>query len=235
MVSRLRRAPLLLVLVALTLSVDGCTSSTDVTPSTTGTPAPTAAELINRSAAAMKAVQTAHLGLTVTGQLPDLLVQTADGDLTSTGSAQGTATVKQFGQLVEIEFVVVDKELYVKSGTGGFTRVPAALAGQVYDPTAILDPERGVAAVLTSATGLSGVTAADGNFTVSGTVPKAIAASLTPGITTDVAGTFVVDAATSRTSSVSFATTGSDGQPATVTLELGDFDKELAITAPAGS
>ena len=40
------------------------------------------------------------------------------------------------------------------------------------------------------------MTSADGNYTVSGTVPEKVAASLTPGISTDVAGTFVVDAAT---------------------------------------
>lgn len=224
-----------LLTVALALALISCSSTTDATPSTTGTPAPTAAELITRSATAMKAVQTAHFSLKVTGTLPDLLVQTGEGDLTSTGSAQGTATVQQFGQLVEVEFVVVAKELYLKAGTGGFSRVPAALAGQVYDPTAILDPDRGVANVLASTTGLSAVTSGDGTWTVGGTVPKAVAASLTPGISTDVAGTFVVDAQSSRTSSISFATTGSDGQPATVELSLSDFDKELAITAPTGS
>lgn len=224
-----------LLTVALALALASCSSAPDATPSTSTTPAPTAAELISRSSTAMQAVRSAHFTLSVTGTLPDLQVQTGDGDLTSAGSAQGTATIKQFGQLVEIEFVVVDKELYVKAGTGGFSQVPAALAGQVYDPTAILDPSRGVANVLTSTTGLSAVTSGDGTYTVGGTVPEAVAASLTPGISTDVAGTFVMDAATSRTSSVSFATTGSDGQPATVELTLDDFDKDVAITAPTGS
>ncbi|WP_111765443.1 LppX_LprAFG lipoprotein [Nakamurella deserti] len=235
---RARHRWLLATALTSILSITGCSSgsSPDGTgPSAAPTVAPSASELISRSATAMTAVSSAHFSLAVTGTLPDLVVQTGDGDLTSTGSAQGTASIRQFGQLVEVEFVVVDTALYLKAGTGGFTEVPAALAGQVYDPTAILDPERGVAAVLTSTTGLSAVTEADGSYTVSGTVPEKVAASLTPGITTDVAGTFVVDAASSRTSSVSFSTTGSDGQPATVTLQLGDFDKDLAITAPAVS
>lgn len=234
-----RRVSLLAAAVTLALVTGACTSGSgaDGTSGATAapTPPPSASELISRSTAAMKTVTSAHFSLSVTGTLPDLIVQTGDGDLTSAGSAQGTAAIRQFGQLVEVEFVVVDKALFLKAGTGGFTEVPAALAGQVYDPTAILDPERGVAAVLGSATGLSAVTGSDGSYTVSGTVPEKVAASLTPGISTDVAGTFVVDAASSRTSSVAFSTTGADGQPATVTLQLGDFDKDVAITAPAVS
>lgn len=234
---RRTRGTSLLALAALALSIAGCSSSADDdgtsgTDGATTTAPPAAAELISRSAAAMKTVTSAHFSLKVTGTLPDLTVQTGDGDLTSAGAATGTASISQFGQLVEVEFVVVGKVLYLKAGTGGFTEVPAALAGQVYDPTAILDPERGVAAVLTSTTGLSAVTSADGTYTVGGTVPEKVAAGLTPGITTDVAVTFVVDAASSRTTSVSFATTGSDGAPATVTLVLSDFDKALTITPP---
>lgn len=235
MLVRTRGASLLLAMAAA-LSMVGCSAGSSDGPTSAATTAPpSAAELITRSATAMKAVTSAHFSLAVTGTLPDLVVQSGAGDLTSAGSAQGTASIRQFGQLVEVEFVVVDKALFLKAGTGGFSEVPAALADQVYDPTAILDPERGVAAVLTSTTGLSAVTSSDGNYTVSGTVPEKVAASLTPGISTDVAGTFVVDAASSRTSSVSFATTGSDGRPATVTLELEDFDKELAITTPPTS
>lgn len=230
----LRTRCLALSLATAVSMTAACSAAPVVDPPTSTTAAaPSAAELLTSATTAMKTVSTAHFSLSVTGTLPDLIVQNGEGDLTSTGSAQGTAAIRQFGQLVEVEFVVVDKALYLKAGTGGFTEVPAALAGQIYDPTAILDPERGVAAVLASATGLSAVTSADGSYTVSGTVPEKVAASLTPGITSDVAGTFVIDAATSRTSSVAFATTGSDGLPATVTLELADFDKELAITVPA--
>ncbi len=221
----------LVVLSALT----GCSSGTSDTPSSDAGPPPAAGDLITRAAEAMRTVQSARFDLSVTGTLPDLIVQTGTGDLTRDGSAQGTASIRQFGQLVEVEFVVVDKALYLKAGTGGFTEVPAALAGQVYDPTAILDPDRGVAAVLTSTTGLSAVTGSDGSWTVGGTVPEQVAAALTPGISSDVAGTFVVDAASSRVTSVSFSTPGSDGQPATVTLRLSDFDRPVTVTAPAVS
>ena len=79
-----------------------------------------------------------------------MTVQSAKGDLTAAGDAQGTATIIQFGQLIEVEFVLAGGELYIKGVTGGFTQVPAALAGSVYDPSAILDPDQGVAKVLSS-------------------------------------------------------------------------------------
>ena len=236
MQARRRMTHLVAGLVVVLAVLAGCSSGDSDTPSSTDAgPPPTAAELIGSAAAAMRTVQSARFDLSVTGTLPDLIVQTGSGDLTRDGSAQGTASIRQFGQLVEVEFVVVDKVLYLKAGTGGFTEVPAALAGQVYDPTAILDPDRGVAQVLTSTTGLSAVTGADDSWTVGGTVPEKVAAALTPGISSDVAGTFVVDKASSRVTSVAFSTSGSDGQPATVTLQLGDFDRSLSITAPAVS
>lgn len=221
------------VLLGLTLLV-GCSSTETSTP-TSSVPAPSATDLISRAATAMKAVTSAHFVIAVTGTPADLTVQQADGDLTSTGSAQGTASILQGGQLTEIEFVIVDKDLYFKGPTGGFTVLPAALAGQIYDPTAILNPDTGVAKVLTSATGLSAVTESGDTYQVSGTVPKDVAASLTPGITADTVGTFAIDKATSQPASVSFGLDGSDGAPATVRLELSDLNKELTITAPAGS
>ena len=116
------------------------------------TPTPTAAtptgpELLASASTAMKAVTSAGFSLTVDGQLPAVTVQTAKGSLTAAGDAQGTATIVQFGQLIEVEFVLTGGELYLKGPTGGFAKIPAALAGQVYDPSAILNPDKGVAAV----------------------------------------------------------------------------------------
>ncbi len=225
------------LVVVLALIVAGCSSSTNPPTTTTAatTTPPEAAVLVARSAAAMTAVTSAHFTITVKGTLPDLTVQSADGDLTTAGDAQGTAKINQLGQLVEVQFVVVAKDLYLKGATGGFTKLPAALANSIYDPTAILNPAKGVAKVLTSATGLSAVTDSGADYVVSGTVPKATAAGLTPGISTDVTGTFTIDKATSQLASVEFAATGSDGKPAAVTLALTDFNKPLTVTAPASS
>ena len=123
---------------------------------------------------------------TVDGQLPSVTVQSAKGVLNADGDAQGTATIVQFGQLVEVEFVLAGGELYIKGVTGGFTQVPAALAGSVYDPSAILDPDRGVAKVLSSVQSPTIAGTEGDSWLVSGSVPADVAAGLVPGITADV-------------------------------------------------
>ncbi len=221
-----------LVMLASALALAGCSSST-ASPNSTVAAVPGATELLARSATAMQAVTSAHFALTVDGQLPDLKVQGAEGDLTSTGDGQGQAKINQLGQLVQVEFVFLNTDLYLKGPTGGFTKLPAAMAGQIYDPTGILNADQGVAKVLSSVTAPGTPAAAGSSFTVTGTVPKAVAAALVPGIADDVTATFTVDQATSQLTSIGFALTGSDGKPGTVGLTLSDFNKAVTITAPA--
>ena len=185
------------------------------------------------AATAMRGVTSAHFSLGISGSLPELIVQSAEGDLTSTGDAQGKGTIVQFGQLLEVEFVFVGGDLYLKGPTGGFNKLPAALAGSVYDPTALLNPDKGVVKVLTSATGLGPVTSDGGQYTVTGKVPQDVAASLAPGIAEDVDATFTIDAATSTVSAVSFALTGSDGKPAGIQLLFSDLNAPVTVTAPS--
>jgi len=238
MSARARRSILLAARgLALTLIIAGCTSAPSVPPTTTAATsaarALTQAELLTASANAMKAVTSAHFTLTVAGKLPDLQVQGAEGDLTSAGNAKGTARIIQFGQLVQVEFVIVGKDLYFEGPTGGFTKIPAAMAGEIYDPTAILSPEKGVAKVLGSVTKPATPVVAGSSYTVTGTVPKAAAAPLVPGIASDVAGTFTIDKISFRSTEVLLRLTGSDGKPATVDLALRDFNKAVTVSAPA--
>jgi lipoprotein LprG len=225
---RVRLAAVVAALAGLAL-IAGCSSGGD-TPSSSSTPVPTAAELISASAAAMRTVTTSHFTLAISGSLPAVIVQSAEGDLTSSGDATGKGTIRQLGQLVEVEFVFLSGDLYLKGPTGGFTTVPAALAGSVYDPTVLLDPQRGVVRVLTSATDLGPVT---GSYTLTGKVPRDVAASLAPGVGSDVDATFTIDPATSQLTAVSLALTGSDGQPATIRLELSGLNAPVTITPPA--
>lgn len=193
---------------------------------------PTATELLSASAAAMTAVSTASFTLAVDGQLPAVTIQTAKGALTAAGDAQGTATIVQFGQLVEVEFVLVGGELYLKGATGGFTQIPAALAGGIYDPSAILDPTKGVAKVLTSVQNPT-LTGSEGDaWTVTGTVPAAVAAGIVPGITTDVGAVLTIAKTGSELTAAEFTLDGADGKPATVTVELADFNEPVTISPP---
>ncbi|MFT7840878.1 LppX_LprAFG lipoprotein [Saccharothrix sp. BKS2] len=213
-----RRALVGSLLLAL---VAGCTSSGD------GGGLPAGPEVLDRAAAGMRAVTSTHFVIEVDGELPDVTVKGAEGDLDSAGRSRGRAKVEQFGQLIEVEYVLVDQDLYFKGPTGGFTKLPAALAGQVYDPTAILDPERGVAKVLGDARDEKTVSSDDGVTVVEATVPRDVVAGLVPGIDADVASRFSVRE--DRLVNAVFTLPGG----AAVTIDLSDFDKPFSVTAPA--
>jgi lipoprotein LprG len=213
-----------LVLAALV----GCTAE----PSATPTSAPSGQELMTKVATAARTVTSAHFTIGITGTLPDVTVQSADGVLTSAGAAQGKFTIKQFGQLIEGNFVMLEKNLYLQVGTGGYTKIDAALASAVYDPTLILNPDKGIANVATNTSGVGAVTESGDSYVATGRVPKDVAAILAPGITADVDATWTVDKASSQPRSVALALTGSDGKPATITLTLTDLNVPATITAP---
>jgi lipoprotein LprG len=212
------------------LSACSSNSSTAV-PATT---APPAAELLTQSATAMAAVTSANFTLVVEGQLPAVTVNSAAGTLTAAGDAKGTATITQLGQLLEVEFVLVDQDLYLKGATGGFAQVPAALAGGIYDPSAILNPDKGVSKVLSSVTGATNAGTDGDAWVVTGTVPAAVAGGLVPGLATDVAGTFTIEMSNSQLTAAQFQLDGSDGKPATVKVELSDLNEAVTISPPGG-
>jgi len=221
----------LAALSALSLLVlTGCTSTTSSSTATAVTPA--AADVLSASASAMAAVTSAAFTLTVDGSLPAVPVQKAQGTLNSTGDAKGTASLVELGQLVEVEFVLVGGDLYVKGPTGGFAKVPAALAGQVYDPSVTLNPATGVAKVLSSVQNPV-VTGSDaGSWLVSGTVPAAVVGALVPGITTDVSAVFTIGMTGAQLTAATFTLNGDDGKPATVTVTLSDINQPVSISPP---
>ena len=231
----LRRAltGILLVLLVLLVAVSGCSGSSGTpTPASTTAPPPTASEILAASATAMAEVTSAAFSLTVDGQLPSVTVQSAKGVLNADGDAQGTAAIVQFGQLIEVEFVLAGGQLYIKGVTGGFTQVPASLAGSVYDPSAILDPTRGVAKVISSVQSPTIAGSKGDSWLISGSVPADVAAGLVPGITDDVTGLFTISKGSSELTSADLTLDGVDGKPATVKVELSAFNEPVSISPP---
>ena len=98
----------------------------------------------------MAEVKSAHFVIDVNGKISGLSLKRAEGDLTQQGSARGTASIEQFGPAIEAKFVIVGSDLWLKAATGGYQKLPLAAAATVYDPSAILDPNRGVAKLLSS-------------------------------------------------------------------------------------
>jgi lipoprotein LprG len=228
----LRRA-LTGILLVLLVALSGCSGSSGTpTAASTTAPPPTASEILAASATAMAEVTSAAFSLTVDGQLPSVTVQSAKGVLNADGDAQGTAAIVQFGQLIEVEFVLAGGQLYIKGVTGGFTQVPASLAGSVYDPSAILDPTRGVAKVISSVQSPTIAGSEGDSWLISGSVPADVAAGLVPGITDDVTGLFTISKGSSELTSADLTLDGADGKPATVKVELSAFNEPVSISPP---
>jgi lipoprotein LprG len=110
---------------------------------------PDAATLLKDSNATTKAQQSVHLQLTVNGEIKELPIASLTGDLTNSPAvaAQGKADIIFLGQKLEgVDFVVADGSLYGAITPGSWQDFgPAA---DIYDVSAILSPDKGLANVL---------------------------------------------------------------------------------------
>ena len=211
--------------------VTGCSSSGGG-----GASLPDAGALLKDSAQAASGVTSTHFTLKVNGTVPGLSVHSLDGDLTKAngGGAKGTGTLELMGQVVDAQFVLVNGSLYIKGPTGGFQQIPAALSSSIYDPSAILDPQRGIPKVLSSVQGpkTDGKEDVDGTptYRVTGTVPKDALAALVPGVSSDANATLWL-----RQDGGHLPVKASLGYQggASVDVTLSDVDKPVTVTAPA--
>lgn len=225
----------LAALAALALTLTGCTSTAD--DKTPPADLPAAQTLLADGAKAMAEVKSAHFVIDVNGKISGLTLKRAEGDLTQEGSAQGTASIEQFGTAIEAQFVIVGSDLWLKAATGGFQKLPLAAAATVYDPSAILDPNRGVAKLLTSVK--SATTQAketvDGKETYKIQVepdPVALAA-LIPGVGAGVTGHVWLDATTKQLVKGEFTIPAKGSDPAgTVTVTFTKYNDPVTISAP---
>ncbi len=218
------------VVVGMLLAVGlaaGCSSGED----TAGLP--DGAQVLKDAAAASGAISSAHFTLKVNGSVPAIPVQEADGDLTKEGAAKGTVKLTLMGNLFDGEFVLVDGGLHIKGPTGGWQQLPAALTSSLYDPSAILDPQRGVAKVLGGlkdpVTEAREDVAGESTLRVVGTATQDDVSSLVPGVTGDTRVTVWVSEATKRPVKASVALPDN----ASVDLTLTDVDVPVTVTPPA--
>lgn len=225
---------ILLVTLALTAAVATACSSEE--PSADGGNLPDGKTLLQDSAASTAEITSAHFTLAVNGELPGLSVKSAEGDLTreggGSGAAKGTVSMDLMGSLFEGEFVLVEDSLWVKGPTGGYQELPASMVRSLYDPAAILDPDKGIANVLKNVRDprTEGTEDVDGvsTYKVTGTVTKDVVSSLVPGINSDVEITFWL-----RQDDGNQPVKASVKAPkGTVDVTLSDVDKQVEITAP---
>ena len=123
----------------------GCSSSKDA-----GGPLPDGATLVKESATTTADLKSAHLTLSVTGQIKNLPVKTMEGDLTNEPStaAKGSATITMLGSDVDAKFIVIGGDLYAAITGDDYDNYGSA--DKIYDVAEILSPDKGLANVLSN-------------------------------------------------------------------------------------
>jgi lipoprotein LprG len=222
------------LMVALVAGLSACTPEKS-TPA--GESLPPAEQLLAGAATEMGQVKTARFVLESDHSSSSVPVRRADGHLTREGNAQGTVQLDQSGALIELTFVVVDKTVYIKGATGGYQKIPLALASSVYDPSAILDPQRGAAKVMstvkqvrTEAREKVGDTDA---YRIAVTFDPTTIGAIVPGAGEGVTGQVWIGADRKLLLKAKVVIPGQQGAPATtVTVTFSEYDQPVTISAP---
>jgi lipoprotein LprG len=226
-----RIRPVLALLAAL-VAVTSCTSSDKKDASSL----PDAGPLLTGSAAAMREIKTAKFLITADGAISGLSLRRAEGTLTREGDAEGTAQIEQAGTNVDLTFVIVGDKIYIKGPTGGYQQLPLALAASVYDPSAILDPDQGVAKLLSTATDAKteASEAVDGTdaWRVALTANGADLSKIIPGVTGNTPGKVWLGKQDKRLHKAVFTLPADGGATGTVTVTFREFDTPAVIKAP---
>jgi hypothetical protein len=139
----------LLTLVTPLALLAGLTACSDDGP--TPTDLPDAAAVLTDAAAAFADVTSLHVVVDIDPPLGTLVpIARVDIDLTAEGATSGKAQIV-IGSLITADMIsTTDGRSFLDIGTGWFETDMVASA---YDTTAILDPDRGIAKLLATATG----------------------------------------------------------------------------------
>src|SRR6476469_3439143 len=193
---------------------------------------PQGASVLADSAKAMREVTSTHFTLAVEGNSPGVQLRSAEGQLTRAGSAKGVAKVDEGAQLLELQFVIIGQDLYLRPPTGPIQKLPLSFAGTVYDPSVILNPDRGIAGALASGTGPTTETRepVDGvdTYRLQVKFPAQPLGSLVPELAQDKTSEIWVAAQGSRLIKAQFPTTYGSA-----TVHFSDFDAPVDITPPS--
>lgn len=142
----MRRLLTVLAVASVTAALlTGCSASKSKQPAG---PLPDATTLVKESSETTKDLKSAHLDISVEGTIKNLPVKTLSGDLTNQPStaAKGTATITMLGSDVDLKFVVADGDLYAAISGDDYDNYGPA--GKIYDVSAILSPDKGLANIL---------------------------------------------------------------------------------------
>ena len=213
-----------MVLLLSTLTLAACTGDQDLPDN--------AQQVLADAADAMADLQTVRLRVQADTDVAELPVRQVEVQVTRTGDAAGTAQVEQFGQLVEVAFVVVGDAFHYQV-LGGWQRGSRAEAAALYDPSAVLDPDRGVAHLLRTVTDarVEGEDEVAGvrTWRVTAGLAEEALATLLPGAPEGVTGTLWIGVDRPLLYRVRFELPDDAGP---VTVDLYDHDAPADIREP---
>jgi lipoprotein LprG len=204
------------------------------TPQATTT-LPDGATLVSDSAAVMKDVESVHIVLEIDGSIAALPIKQAQADVKRGGDSAGSIQLVQGAQLIEIQFIIIGDSAWLKYPTGGWTLTPGIK--QVYDPGAILDAQRGVSNLLSTATNAK----TEGSETIGGVdsyrvavTPNTTAAGyLVPGVPDGLTAKMWFDKATKHMVKLVVNIPAAAGAAAaTATFNLTNFNTPVTVNAP---
>jgi lipoprotein LprG len=228
-----RLTAILAALFAALLLITGCSKSEDA-----GKELPDAATLLKQSAETTKSQTSVHLKLAVQGEIKDLPIESLEGDLTNTPAvaAQGKADILFLGQKLEgVDFVVVDGTLYGAITAGGSFQ-DFGPAADIYDVSAILSPDKGLANVLSHFNDPK----SDGRETINGTdtvrVVGTVSADAVNAIAPQIAATGPVPGTAWITEDGDHELVQAKLEPSSgnsVTMTMSDWGKPVTVNKPA--
>ena len=229
-----RLVAILAALFAAIVLIAGCSKSSE----DSGKELPDAATLLQQSSETTKSQTSVHLNLTVQGEIKELPIESLQGDLTNTPvvAAQGKANLLFLGQkLDDISFVVADGNLYATL-TAGDAYQDFGPAADIYDVSAILNPDTGLANVLANFSEAK----ADGRETLNGVetvrVTGKVTADAVNKIAPQIAATGPVSGTAWITEEGNHELVQAKLEPTpgnSVTMTLSDWGKPVTVTKPA--
>ncbi len=197
---------------------------------------PDAATLLKQSSETTKSESSVHMKLAVQGEIKELPIESLEGDLTNKPAvgAQGTANIVFLGQRLEgVDFAVVDGTLFAALTKGSFQDLGPAV--DIYDVSAILNPDTGLANLLANFTDPK----ADGRETLNGVDTVRV----TGMVSADAVNKIVPIAATAPVPGTAWIREDGNHEliqakleptPGTsITMSCSDWGKPVTVTKPA--
>lgn len=225
-------------LASLVLTLAALTAATACSGGDSAGPLPDARKTLQEASTAMAGVTSVGFTLKTEGQ-PSVSVKSGDIELLKSGDAQGTLQVTQLGQAVEMNFVLLGETVYYKGVTGGYQRLPRSMVTALYDPSAVLDPNRGIAKLLATATEpkTEKREKVDGKDTykIKAGLPRDVATALVPGVTEALPGHVWIGTADHRPVRVRLeipGAAGAGGSGGAMIVSFTEFNAAYKIVKP---